>query len=145
MNINLIVIIVHILLTYLLTITFGMGIYGPPTALVVSDFIGFFATMMYIQYLTKTDEKLHAAWFWPTKACLQMSGFIEFMKFGVPSIGLVCLDWWSYEIMLLFAAGISVKSIAIQVLVVNNANLFYMPHAAYMISSEILIGTCIGA
>jgi MATE family multidrug resistance protein len=99
MNINILVIIVHFALTYLLTITFGMGIYGPPIALAISDFIGFFTTIMYIQYLTKTDEKLRAAWFWPTKACLQMSGFVEFMKFGVPSIGLVCLDWWSFEIM----------------------------------------------
>lgn len=145
MNITIAVILVHIPLTYLLTLTFGFGIYGPPIALVISDFIGFFATVMYIQYLTKKDEKLKAAWFWPSKACLQMSGFIEFMKFGVPSIGLVCLDWWSYEILILFAAGISVKSIAIQVLVLNNGNLFYMPHAAYMVSSEILIGTCIGA
>jgi multidrug resistance protein, MATE family len=145
MNITIIVIFVHIPLTYLLTITFGLGIYGPPIALTISDFIGFFATIIFIQHNTKTDEKLRAAWFWPTKSCLQMSGFIEFMKFGVPSIGIVCLDWWSYEVMLLLAAGISVKSIAIQVLVFNNGYLFYMPHAAYTISSEILIGTCIGA
>ncbi len=74
-----------------------------------------------------------------------MSGFIEFIKFGIPSIGIVCLDWWSFELLILFAAGISVKSIAIQVIVMNNGHLFYMPHAAYMVSSEILIGTCIGA
>jgi multidrug resistance protein, MATE family len=74
-----------------------------------------------------------------------MSGFIEFLKFAIPSIGLVCLDWWSYEIIMLLAAGISVKCSAIQVIVLNNGNIFYMPPAAIMVSSEILIGNCIGA
>jgi Na+-driven multidrug efflux pump len=74
-----------------------------------------------------------------------MDGFIEFLKFGINSIGLVCLDWWSFEFLVLFAAGISVNSIAVQVIVLNNANMFLMPHAALTVSSELLIGECIGA
>ncbi len=66
------------------------------------------------------------------------------MKFGVPSIGLVALDWWTVEFLALFAAGLSVRCIAIQVIVMNNGGIFYMPQGAFMVSAEILIGHCIG-
>jgi hypothetical protein len=35
------------------------------------------------------------------------------MKVGLPSVGVLSLSWWSFELMSLFAAGISVKCIAI--------------------------------
>jgi Na+-driven multidrug efflux pump len=50
------------------------------------------------------------------------------MRLGLPSICFQCLEWWSYEILAMFAAGISVKCVAIQEIVSNNGALFYMPH-----------------
>lgn len=50
------------------------------------------------------------------------------MKVGAPSIAMVCLEWWSFELMTFIAAFISVDALAVQILTMNNAGLFYMPH-----------------
>jgi Na+-driven multidrug efflux pump len=62
------------------------------------------------------------------------------MRLGLPTIGQLCLEWWSYEILAILAAGISVKCIAIQVIVGNNGGLFYMPHIGLLVSTQVLIG-----
>jgi Na+-driven multidrug efflux pump len=50
------------------------------------------------------------------------------MKIGLPSIVVLCLDWWSFEIMMIFASGLSVQAVAVQVLVCSTGGIFWMVH-----------------
>jgi Na+-driven multidrug efflux pump len=68
---------------------------------------------VYISYLGKKDENIKKAWFLPDKSTLAISGLREFMNLGLPSIGSLCLDWWSFELVAMFAAGLSIKSAAV--------------------------------
>ena len=41
---------------------------------------------------------------------------------------MACIELWSFELMALLAAMMSVESIAVQVIVINNGHTFYAPH-----------------
>lgn len=49
------------------------------------------------------------AWFSPFKSvtvmklCFDMRGMLDYFKMGLPSIGMLCLEWWCYEFMMFFA------------------------------------------
>jgi Na+-driven multidrug efflux pump len=79
-----------------------------------------------------TEEIKKTAWFSPFRVdvrseCFDKKGLIDFFKEGIPSTGMLCLEWWSFEIMTLFAAYISLKATASQVILINCVALFFMP------------------
>jgi Na+-driven multidrug efflux pump len=59
----------HLVFCYILTITFGMGIDGPPAASTLSNFNGFVVTWLYISRLAKKNDEIKAAWYFPDKKC----------------------------------------------------------------------------
>jgi hypothetical protein len=38
----------------------------------------------------------------PTIECVHISGILEYMKLGAPSMAMQCFEGWSFEIMVLF-------------------------------------------
>lgn len=75
-----------------------------------------------------TDEKLRKeAWFLPNKECFDIQGLITFLKMGIPSIGMICLEWWSFEILILFSAYISMTATSANIIVLNTAVTSFMP------------------
>ncbi len=69
MNIQIYVTVMHLVICYLVTITCGMGIDGPPLAMTLSNLNGFVVTWIYIEWLAKRDPKIRAAWYLPNKSC----------------------------------------------------------------------------
>ena len=49
----------------------------------------------------------------PSKSSFNIDGLLEYLKIGIPSIGVLCLDWWSFEVMMIFASGLSVLDVAV--------------------------------
>lgn len=91
------------------------------------------------------DPKVKLAFKPPSKSSFDWIGIKDFMKIGIPSVAMLCVELWSFELMAILAAMISVESIAVQVIVINNSNIFFMPHAGNQIASIVLIGENIGA
>ena len=51
------------------------------------------------------------------------------MKYGVPAALMLCLEWWAYELMSLYAGMLSANELAASVIVLNiNTILFMFPH-----------------
>jgi MATE family multidrug resistance protein len=93
-----------------------------------------------------TDERLRReAWFFPTAASFKIDGLIQFMKLGLPSIGMLCLEWWSFELMTLYSAFISMKATAVQIIILNTAVITFMPAVGLHIAAATLVGRYIGA
>lgn len=64
-----------------------------------------------------TKEIKEKAWFSPFRPdvkseCFDKKGLIDYFKLGIPSTGMLCLEWWAFEIMTLLAAYISLKATA---------------------------------
>ncbi len=49
----------------------------------------------------------------PSANDLDRVGLTDFMKIGLPSIGMMCIELWSFEIMALLAAALSVEEVAV--------------------------------
>ena len=113
MIIQMVVTTLHFALCHVLTYQLGFGIFGPPIAIALSNFNNFAMLHISTSKLLLKDERIRQAWFLPSKSSFRCECLIEFMKVGLPSVGVLSLSWWSFELMSLFAAGISVKCIAI--------------------------------
>jgi MATE family multidrug resistance protein len=71
-----------------------------------------------------TLKEIKESWFLPDKTCF--IGLLEFLKFGIPSAAMLCIEWWSFEIMSFLSGYISVNAMAAQVIVVNISFVFFM-------------------
>jgi MATE family multidrug resistance protein len=77
--------------------------------------------------------------------CFEIKGLIQYFKLGIPSTGMLCLEWWAFEIMTLLAAYISLTATAVQVIMMNMAALIFMPILGLQASASVLVGKRIGA
>ena len=94
---NLIAMITHYFWCSLFVIKLELGITGTGIANVITNTI-FFATLY---TFTHYQEDLKEAIFMPDRRTLDSTGIKEYVKLGVPSIIMICLDWWVWELMVL--------------------------------------------
>jgi MATE family multidrug resistance protein len=121
----------HALWCYILTIYLELGARGTGIATTMTHLLTLIAFYIYTERCL-TKEQKEKAWFHPFRAdvkseCFDKKGLIDYFKLGIPSTGMLCLEWWAFEIMTLFAAYISLTATASQVIVLNVAALFFMP------------------
>lgn len=112
MIIQMIVTVLHFFICKILIEYIGLGIFGPPIAISISNINNFVMMHFTTSFIIK-DDKIKQAWFYPNRNSYKIRSLVDYMKVGLPSIGVLCLEWWSFEIMSLIAAGLSVQSIAI--------------------------------
>ena len=121
----------HFLWCYLLIDVFEWGAAGAGVATSFTHFLTMIGIYIYTETQLSADLK-EKSWFMPWHkdfryACFEKRGLIDFFKQGIPSTGMLCLEWWAFEIMILFSAFISIKATAAQVITLNTAALFFMP------------------
>lgn len=103
--------ILHIFWCDLLTVRLDMEVQGTAIATAITYFL---MLSIYHFYTSRfTDERIRKeAWFLPDwKSFKDLSGLVSFMKLGLPSIGMLCLEWWSFELMILYSAYLSTKAV----------------------------------
>jgi MATE family multidrug resistance protein len=102
----------HILWCWLFTDCFGFGIQGPSIATLLTNLLNLL--MVHIYTVRFTDVKVtNEAYLMPSNECFDITGLKEYMKLGLPSIGMTCLEWLSFEVMTLYSAYISITATAI--------------------------------
>lgn len=148
MFIQITVTICHIVITYLLIDMVGLGITGIGIATTLSNFSSF---IIHSYYTTKfTNERLRKeAWFLPigdrTRECFDIGGLKDYFKLGLSSIGMTSLEWWSYELMMVFAARLSVGESATQIIILNASSLTFMFPLGFNIAGSVFVGKSIGS
>jgi MATE family multidrug resistance protein len=131
--------ILHIFWCYLFVDVFNLEVQGTGFATVVTYFINLIALHVYVPFFT-SDRLRKEAWFLPNRACFDLKGLMEFMKLGIPSIGMQCLEWWGFELMTLFSAWISMEATAAQIITLNTAVIAFMPILGIHYASSVVIG-----
>jgi Na+-driven multidrug efflux pump len=56
-----------------------------------------------------------------------------------------CLEWWSFELLTLYSAYISMRATAVNVIILNIAIISFMPALGMQYAASALIGQNIGA
>jgi Na+-driven multidrug efflux pump len=100
---------------------------------------------VYLFFILGKNPEFKEAVGFPNMISLKIDGLKEFMKLGLPSLAVGCLENWIFDIMIIFASRISLEATASQMMLVNVTNLFNFPIGGLYNASTILIGRSIGA
>lgn len=50
----------------------------------------------------------------------------EFLSIAFPNVLMLCLDWWVFELMIVFSGWLGVKEQATQIIMLNVVSMAYM-------------------
>lgn len=107
--------VLHCVWSYLFVFTFDLGVSGASIATCITYWSNLIFITLYVTYKTGLVEP--ASWHLPNKD--SFIGWWEYLKFGVPAALMLCLEWWSFEIMAIFAGMLSIDELAANVVMFN--------------------------
>lgn len=140
--------VIHAVFVYLLSEAAGLKVMGIGLATTMSNLVNMIACYIFTTKFTEA-RLLKEAWFLPkgaaAKECFNVQGLLEYFKIGLSCIGMSAFEWWSYELMLVFAARLSVNESATQVIILNYCSLAFMLPLGFSISASIFVGKEVGA
>ncbi|ELR62573.1 Multidrug and toxin extrusion protein 2 [Bos mutus] len=127
------------LANYILVSVLGQGVRGSAFANTVSQFSQAVFLLFYI-VLKKLHLETWAGWSWE---CLQDWG--PFFRLAVPSMLMLCIEWWAYEIGSFLVGLLSVLDLSAQAVIYEVATVIYMIPMGLSIAVCVRVGTALGA
>lgn len=121
--------------------TMQLGWFGASIALNIT-FITTFAIQEYYVLIYKRDifDHYRAPLFEEESFC----DWPAYIKLAVPTTGLMCIEWWAFEFIIIFAGIIGVKSLAAQVAVMNVNGFIFMFSLGVQFAASGLVGNQLG-
>ncbi|CAL8362468.1 unnamed protein product [Merluccius merluccius] len=131
--------IINALMNYILLYVLDMGVPGSAVANTISQF-----SMAGILFLYIWVRGLHkATWEGWSKECL--TEWSDFIRLAIPSMLMLCVEWWTYEIGGFLAGLISEVELGAQSVVYEIANVAYMFPLGVSIAGSVRVGNSLGA
>jgi multidrug resistance protein, MATE family len=128
--------ILHFLWCKILVNYFGLELIGAGIATFITYFLNFFLTTFYCT--TTSNREIRASFFMPTRASLrQMS---TYLRVAIPSLTMLCLEWWSFEVLAFMAGRISLEATAAHVVVLNTHVVIIMIPLGSQVACTVLVG-----
>ncbi|KAL1189946.1 Protein DETOXIFICATION 14 [Cardamine amara subsp. amara] len=87
----------HVVLCWILVFKFGFGNIGAATAISISYWLNVIVLGLYMTFSSSCSK---------SRATISMSAFKgmgEFIRFGIPSASMICLEWWSFEFLVMLS------------------------------------------
>ncbi|XP_045680574.1 multidrug and toxin extrusion protein 2 isoform X3 [Phyllostomus hastatus] len=127
------------LANYILVSVLDLGVRGSAYASTVAHIVQMTFLFLYIML-----KKLHmATWAGWSIQCLQDWG--PFFRLAVPSMLMLCIEWWAYEIWSFLMGLRSVLDLSAQAILYEVATVIYMVPAGLSISVCVRVGMFLGA
>uniref|UniRef100_A0A452R6G5 Solute carrier family 47 member 2 n=1 Tax=Ursus americanus TaxID=9643 RepID=A0A452R6G5_URSAM len=127
------------LANYILVSMLRLGVRGSAYATTISYFVQTIFLFLYI-VLKKLHLETWAGW---SSQCLQDWG--PFFSLAVPSMLMVCIEWWAYEIGSFVMGLISVLDLSGQAILYELATVVYMIPLGLSNAVCVRVGTALGA
>ncbi|KAJ1679959.1 ethionine resistance protein [Spiromyces aspiralis] len=130
----------HVAITYLLVWSpwLGLGYVGSPLACCVTNWLTLVGLVVYI-----SRSKAREAWGGFDYRCVR--GISEFYKVALPSVAMVCCDWWAFEVLTISASYLGSTALAAQSIVVNVSSLFFQVPGGMTAALGTRVGNMLGA
>lgn len=93
--------------SYIFVVRLDYKLLGVGIANTMTELIDLVVIYIYVTYYL---PELKEAWSFPNKECFRHLG--EYMKIAMPSMLLICLEWWSFEVLTIISSLISVNATA---------------------------------
>ncbi|XP_072446058.1 multidrug and toxin extrusion protein 1-like isoform X1 [Chiloscyllium punctatum] len=131
--------VLNAVIHYLLLNIFSLGVGGSAAANVVSQYCQTIFLFIYIRW-----RKLHvntwAAW---STDCMQEWGL--FVRLAIPSMLMLCIEWWSYEVGVFLAGIINEVELGAQCVVYQILLAVSMVPLGYGVAAAVCVGNALGA
>lgn len=131
--------ILNAFINYIVIFVLNLGVTGSAVASCVSEF-----AMVLILWVYIVCKGVHKAswggWSWD---CLQDWG--SYMHLAIPSMVMLCVEWWTYEIGGFLAGLISEVELGSQSVVYQLATIAYMFPSGFSVAGSIRVGNALGA
>ncbi|XP_021784518.2 multidrug and toxin extrusion protein 2 isoform X2 [Papio anubis] len=124
---------------YVLVSVLNLGIRGSAYANIISQFAQTVFLLLYI-VLRKLHLETWAGW---SSQCLQDWG--PFFSLAVPSMLMICVEWWAYEIGSFLMGLLSVVDLSAQAVIYEVATVSYMIPLGFSIGVCVRVGMALGA
>uniref|UniRef100_A0A2I3GME6 Multidrug and toxin extrusion protein n=1 Tax=Nomascus leucogenys TaxID=61853 RepID=A0A2I3GME6_NOMLE len=111
---------------YVLVSVLNLGVRGSAYANIISQFAQTIFLLLYI-VLKKLHLETWAGW---SSQCLQDWG--PFFSLAVPSMLMICVEWWAYEIGSFLMGLLSVVDLSAQAVIYEVATVTYMRHRHHL-------------
>ncbi|CAJ1065207.1 multidrug and toxin extrusion protein 1 [Xyrichtys novacula] len=131
--------LLNALVNYVFLYALDMGVAGSAVANTLSQYS--LATVLYSYIIWKDLHK--ATWGGWSKECLQDWG--SYIQLAIPSMVMLCVEWWTYEIGSFLAGLISEVELGAQSVVFELANVAYMFPMGFSIAGNVRVGNALGA
>ncbi|KAI3354142.1 hypothetical protein L3Q82_018692 [Scortum barcoo] len=131
--------LLNALTNYIFLHPLNLGVVGSAVANTISQFA--MAGVLYAYIIWKGLHK--ATWGGWSKECLQDWG--SYIYLAIPSMVMLCVEWWTYEIGSFLAGLISEVELGAQSVVYELANVAYMFPLGFSIAGNVRVGNALGA
>ncbi|XP_067866740.1 multidrug and toxin extrusion protein 1-like isoform X2 [Heterodontus francisci] len=127
--------VVNYILLYVLT----LGVPGSAAANVVCQYCQVILLFIYIRW-----RKLYiGTWKGWSTDCLQEWGF--FIRLAIPSMLMMCIEWWTYEIGIFLAGLVNEVELGAQAIIYQVLSAAYMIPLGYSVAVSVCVGNALGA
>jgi len=140
MVIQLVTTTLHIVWSYIFITYFEMKLVGTAISNTLTAVLNLATILIYTSY---NLPELKEAWFFPGRDSFTHLG--EYLKVSIPTMLMVCLEWWTFEIQTFFASFISVDSTGAQVIILNTIYIYFCFTLGIQVAGYVLVGKAIGA
>uniref|UniRef100_A0A7S3N2X1 Uncharacterized protein n=1 Tax=Euplotes harpa TaxID=151035 RepID=A0A7S3N2X1_9SPIT len=140
MYVQCISLVFHLIWSYLLVHTAGLGIYGVSIATCITYWTDLIAVCLIISY--KGDVVPKESWHFFNAD--SFTGLFEYLEYGIPSALILSLEWWSFEILSLFAGLLSVEELAANIVLLNLCILLFQVPEGVGFAMSNLVGNSLG-
>uniref|UniRef100_A0A8C2LGA4 Multidrug and toxin extrusion protein n=1 Tax=Cricetulus griseus TaxID=10029 RepID=A0A8C2LGA4_CRIGR len=131
--------LVNALANYLFLYHLHLGVMGSAIANTISQFALAILLFLYILW-----RKLHQAtwegWSWE---CLY--DWASFLRLAVPSMLMLCIEWWAYEIGSFLSGILGMVELGAQSITYELAIIVYMIPAGFSVAANVRVGNALGA
>ncbi|XP_063792140.1 multidrug and toxin extrusion protein 1-like isoform X2 [Pseudophryne corroboree] len=127
------------LINYIFLYLLGLGVMGSALANTISQYMLAILLFLYIVW-KKLYVKTWGGW---SSACFEDWG--SFTRLAIPSMLMVCVEWWAFEIGIILSGVLGVEDLGAQSIIYQMASLIFMVPVGFSIAVSVLIGQALGA
>ena len=132
--------ICHIIMCYLFVFTFGFGVVGASISTCITFWLNLIIITVYVSL--KEGVTPEGSWFFFNKDSFKDLGL--YLKYGIPAALMLCLEWWSFEVLAIFAGMLSIQELAANVVLFNLIGIMFSIPFGMSFAVGALVGNNLG-
>nr|XP_056721001.1 multidrug and toxin extrusion protein 1 [Euleptes europaea] len=131
--------VLNVIMNVIFLYTFKLGVVGSAWANTLSQNTAALLLFFYVWW-KKIHKETWGGW---TLDCLQEWG--SFMRLAIPSMLMMCIEWWTFEIGSFLSGMISVVELGAQSIIYELATIAYLLPQGMSVAASVRVGNALGA